>query len=278
MKTATVASSLLAAILTASPLLHAKKGGMTPQELVRRHLQSLGTAEGKNVVTRQAQGHSRYTVIVGGAGYLNGTAMLMSQGSSLRIQFNYPDPTYVGEELVTDGQRVQTYGNPRSSLAAFLYDQSSILRDGLFGGVLSTGWVLLDRNTARVQLSYSGIKKLDNRPLHELSVIPKKGPHDVVIHLYFEPDSYRHVMTVYEMTETRPLRPMEILSTHSRLIRYRLDERFEDFRPVNGVILPFAWNIHFAIDGSTTAMLDWNVRFNNIQEDVTLPANAFTIR
>jgi hypothetical protein len=45
--------------------------------------------------------------------------------------------------------------------------------------------------------------KVDGVDLHRIDYIPKKRS-DLEIHLYFEPDTFRHVMTVYLMTIAAP--------------------------------------------------------------------------
>jgi len=70
--------------------------------------------------------------------------------------------------------------------------QPDILREGLFGGTISTAWPLLDLKPAG-EAKYEGVKKIDGRELHDLTYVPNKSSSgsDLTIHLYFEPDTFR---------------------------------------------------------------------------------------
>ncbi len=90
----------------------------------------------------------------------------------------------------------------RSRLGNFLFLQEEVLREGLFGGVLSTAWPLLNTQIRTRSLKYEGLKKVDGQQLYDISYIPKKRfeSGDLSIHLYFDPETYRHVLTVYTAT------------------------------------------------------------------------------
>jgi hypothetical protein len=136
---------------------------------------------------------------------LEGASLVLSQGQKFKCSFQFGTLQYPGEQLVFDGQKSMVAmidSTSRSNLGTFLYLQEDILREGLFGGTLSTAWPLLDAAQRGAKLKYEGIRKIEGRELHDVIYIPRKrgGNGELSIHLYFEPETYRHVMTVYRVT------------------------------------------------------------------------------
>ncbi len=177
---------------------------LKPEELVAKHLDSIGTPEArKNIKSLVEQGTVKYKILVGGAGFLDGKAVFVSEGDKLRLLLKFDNNDYHGEQFVSDGDKIDvaatTAQKSRSPLGQFIYTQNTAIREGLFGGVLTTGWPLLDVSEHKAKLSYEGLKTMDGRQLHDLRYKPKKGS-DQTIDLYFEPDTYHHVLTVYTLT------------------------------------------------------------------------------
>lgn len=166
---------------------------------------------------------------------------MLSQGRKFKCAFQFGTPQYQGEQFVFDGQKsVVGMIDPtsRSNLGTFLYSQEEILREGLFGGTLSSGWPLLDLVQSRAKLKYTGVRKIEGRELDDVVYIPKKrgGNGDLTIHLYFEPETYHHVMTVYALTLQNP---GGNAAEGTDETKQTLEERFDDFRPADGVTVPF---------------------------------------
>src|SRR5262249_5317211 len=172
------------------------------------------------------------------------------------------------EQFISDGEK--TYIAPtstnhrRSSFGEFVHSQDQILRDGLLGGTLSTSWALLNVDHNHPKLSYEGLKKVDGHPVYGLRYQPKRGS-DMDIYLYFDPETYRHVMTVYKITlassfgtfspsisdqaglttSSNPGGADVTQSSKQKEVRYTIEERFSDFKTVDGITLPSHYNLHF---------------------------------
>src|SRR4030095_4281629 len=73
----------------------------------------------------------------------------------------------------------------RSPLGNFLYSQDEIVKEGLFGGVLSTGWLFNYPDEKKGTLSVQGTKKLDGREVQILTYTTKSGS-GLGIHMFFE--------------------------------------------------------------------------------------------
>lgn len=259
----TAALVLIVAIasLAADPKLSTK-------EVVSKHLDSLGSAEARRAVgVRMARGTVEFSDVVTGKIHLQGTAMLVSQAEKVKCAFQFGVPQYVGEQFVFDGhthQVAMTDPGKRSNLGQYLFTQSEVLRDGLLGGALSTAWPLLDVATKQPKLKYEGLKKVDGRELHEVTYIPKKssGSGDLLIRIYFEPETFRHVMTVYRLTVHNSAGSIQQGTDEASEI---VEERFSDFHEIAGLTLPSHWQLRYYKAPSTTpGLLQWDVRFDSI--------------
>src|SRR5436190_24031601 len=90
----------LSATVMVPPFSRAKDEKLKPEELIAKHLDSIGPAEKRKAVkSRTTVGTAQVIFRVGGSGTLNGKANLLSQGSSVRLGFVFPALDYPGEQL-----------------------------------------------------------------------------------------------------------------------------------------------------------------------------------
>ena len=120
---------------------------------------------------------------------------------------------------------------------------------------------MLDLKARQAKAKYEGVKKIDGRELHDLTYVPNKSSSgsDLTIHLYFEPDTFRHVMTVYRM-RTRIVPGASWEATDETI--ETVEERFSDFRTVDGITLPGTWEIRYHREPGETSELQWQVVFD----------------
>ena len=175
---------LLLAMLTP---VAAKGPKMKPEELMARHLAALGSPEARSVVqSRGAQGTGRMELLIGGSGSLEGPVVLASQGRKLLLSMRFNHSNYTAEQVSFDGEKCYV-GNiapgVRSQLGQFLYPYDEIVAEGLFGGVLSTAWPLLDLEGRNPKLDYRELKKVNDQELLELRYRMRKGGRDFNIRL-----------------------------------------------------------------------------------------------
>ncbi len=256
----------LALVCAVQPGRGADQAKLTAEEVVARHLDSIGTAAARAAVkSRTAQGSARMELLMGGSDNAAGSVMLVSDGRRFVITMQFTTGREGGERFVFDGSKTQiamVKPGVRSQLGEFLYQRDDILKEGLLGGALMTSWSLLDVAGHRPQLKYEGLKQIDGRSLHELSYAPRKGDRDLLIHLYFEPDTFRHVKTVYSFTIARPMgnrRGFERDDT-----QYRIEEAFSDFRTVDGLTLPGHWNLRYSVSGTSAMIVSYDVALATI--------------
>src|SRR5437867_12728402 len=133
--------------------LRSKDPKLKPEELVARHLQSLGSAEALAKVQSRALNATVVTTTqFGRAGALPGKASIFSKGPQTRVGIVIDAPDYPGEQFAFDGAKVTAASllpGVRSPLGAFVYQNGVLMREGLIGGVLTTAWPLLNLETRR---------------------------------------------------------------------------------------------------------------------------------
>lgn len=293
----TVGAMTFALHLLAYPRAEAQKK-IKPEELVRLHLESIGTEEAR--ISRKSaigRGKCNLRVLVGKEAILPGDASFWTQGKSYRSSMRFPVSNYPAEDISFDGKK--TYVgllNPgqRSRIGQFLYDYDAILKEGLIGGVLSAGWPLLEFKSQKLKLKYGGLKKVYDRDGHELAYQMRKGNYDLRVSLYFDVDACRHLGTVYEMripdAPTGAATPSAAAADSPRQVatRYVLEERFGDFRAVGGLTLPFHWQVRLTTEGPAgdlsfvaasrdLSIIEWDVTFETISLNDTIDPKLFIL-
>jgi hypothetical protein len=264
--------------------LHAADAPLKAEELVSRHLEAIGSAEARAAAkTRVVQGTAVYRILVGGGGRAQGKTGLVSDDHKIRFMVKVPGVDYLGETFVYDGQEVHVaFSNTnksRSPFASFISTYDAIIREGLFGGALSTGWALANMDALKPKVIYEGLKKVDGRQLHRLRYQPRKHA-DVEILLYFEPETFRHVETVYSISVGNNVGADILQSSKLRAQRSQLEERFSDFKTVDGLTLPTHWNLQFTRelpDGSTTVS-EWDLNEDQITNNMGLDSRNFQLK
>ncbi|MCZ6768981.1 MAG: hypothetical protein O7D93_07020 [Acidobacteria bacterium] len=271
---------ILVAMLT--PLL-AEGPEMEPEELVARHLEALGPLELLSALqNRTAQGVGRLEVLLGGTGSLEGPAIFVSEGRKIFFSIRFDEPNYTAEEVSFDGEDSYV-GNiqpgVRSQLGQFLIQFDDLVREGLLGGVLSTAWPLLDLEGRRPRLDYEGLKKINGQELLELRYRMRKGARDFRIHLYFDPESFRHVATTYKLRISAPMGRTPRDSARQTETRITLEEWFSDFHPTDDLDLPAHWTIRLTLDtGSGTFLTKWEMIYPEITHDLSIDPQLFVLQ
>lgn len=256
---------------------------LNPEELVARHLDSMGTKAARAATkSRVVQGAAVYRILVGGGGLLEGKTGLVSAGRKFRFMMKF-SADYRGETFVFDGDKVQiAFSNSnqsRSPMASFLSTYDLLLRDGLFGGVLPTGWALSDLDDRKPKLAYEGLKKVDGRQVHQLRYQPRKHT-DLEILLYFDAETFQHVKSVYSISIGNNVGATITESAHLQPERSTLEERFSDFKTVDGLTLPTHWNIEFTreLPNGSTTVSQWDLKEDQFANNIGLDPKNFEIK
>jgi hypothetical protein len=257
----------LAFCVAASAIAAADKTRLSPEEFVARHLQSVGSVE--SLAARKstvAEGTADMRFIQTGVGTLNGQALFYSAGNRYRISLKFPSNKYQGEDIVFDGSKFSV-GNAvtegRSPLGEFLYTFNGIVKEGLLGGVLSTAWPLLNVAERKPRLEHKGTTALDGKQYHELSYRMRRGGGGVSIALYFDPDTFRHLRTIYKMRVPGDL-SRGVSDSSSIESYYTIEEKFDGFQEFGQLQLPTQWNLRLNISGGSSLLWEWHVNYSKV--------------
>lgn len=255
---------------------------LTAEEVVARHLKSIGTPEDLAAVkTRIAAGTSLFTVRSPGSGQNSGLSIVFSEGNKSVIAMTFANPSYPHEKFGFDGENlVISYVKPglRSTLGDFIFRRTAIFRDGLVGGTLSTAWPLLNWNNDKGKLEYGGTKKIDGRETYVLRYMPRKGS-DLKISLYFDSETFQHVRSEYAQTVSAQMGATpDADKSGQRELHYELEEHFSDFKQVGKLTLPHTYKIKLMMERSNnTYLADWELVFSKFSFNQPLEAGWFDV-
>jgi hypothetical protein len=259
----------------------AQEKKLKPQQLLAKHLDSIGTAENrKKVATRMTAGGVQVVFRLGGQGTLNGQANFLSEGNSTRVGMKFPALDYSGEQLAFDGNKVtvgQLSPGVQSPLGNFVRENDMVLKEGLLLGSLTTSWALLDTAGRNPRLDDAELKKIDGRTLYEMRYQPRRGGSQIKAWLYFDPETFRHVKSQFKLEA--PQTRMTNISDSAELVRYLIVEDFDQFKEVDGVTLPHSYKLDYSIDAPRAASFtSWTYLIEQIVHNGKLERQLFSVQ
>ena len=278
---------LIACCIIAIQLPAASAKDPSPEQLVAEHLKSIGEPEAlSQAKTTSFVGTAEVNFLQGmqnakimGHQYLIGTSMLVSQGSQIGLSMKFSDNNYPGEYFAYDGKSVTVRNiqpGQKSPIADFLYRYNKIMKNGLLGGVFSKAWPLFDIRSNRPNIRVRKTR-VEGTELYALEYNPRDRHSDMRIRLFFDPDTYRHVRTEYEVR----LGNGEITDV--------LTENFGNFKKVGSLTLPHNYSLYYTVTGShpyralvntqsrsSEFMAGWKINIQEIVVDTpNIPQNLF---
>jgi hypothetical protein len=279
---------LLALVLIASSLGFSqenketdKKQDLTAEDIVARHLASIGTPENIAAVKSRVLIGQGSTSSQLGNGSANGPAQFASTDNMLLLAMIFNTSNYPYEKLAYDG-KTQTFGRPNGGttlLSAFLKSQKAVLNEGWFGGVLSSSWPLLDLKGKKIKLEYGGLVKTGERQFYKLKY---SSSGEMKVFLYFDSETYRHVVTEYRYSVDFKV-PLMTAPAGGKTY-YSLTEQFSDFTTAGKLTLPLSYSINATTQlptlggqGGGTNSADWKIKFANVYYDEPLDAAVFKV-
>jgi hypothetical protein len=99
--------------------------------------------------------------------------------------------------------------------------------------------------------------------------------------LYFDPQTYQHVLTTYRVTVTSSIGTGgETTSTQQQETRYSLEEHFSDFQTKDGLTLPTHYDLRYTAELSNgfTKNIEWEVRATDIMNNQSIDPRAFEVK
>jgi hypothetical protein len=264
-------------------VLNARAGQkLQPAEVIAKHLESIGPVDARATANGLTiKGRCLLNVRLGGNGQVEGPVVMASQGNVHLINMTFDSPVYPSESVKYDGKKLiasQFKPGFRTSLAQFFLDNDVIFKEGLFGGILSTSWPLLNLQDKNPRLEYGGIKKVNGRQMHVLKYTPRKGA-DLRITLFFDADTFQHARTEYERTiyttDQQRIAPSSGMPTaanpRSSNARINAVEEFSDFKSENGLSLPHTYKFELSVQSEVRpALVDWTFSLTDFAVGVPL--------
>jgi outer membrane lipoprotein-sorting protein len=179
---------------------------MTAEEVIKKHLDSIGTAEDRAKIKNQAiLGTFKFTLPLRKDLQYSGTLAFAAESAKRLFGMNFNQetkPDYNTERIIYNEKDVKIAAarfNQRSALGEFLFRNDKILRDGLFGGALFNIWALNSFDVSKAKVDYDGKKKVNGIEAHTIEYSPKKG-FGFTIKLYFDATTFQHIRTEYRRT------------------------------------------------------------------------------
>jgi hypothetical protein len=273
---------LICAVLTCPSLFAAD---IKPEDVIAKSLESIAPAPVRAAVkSRVTQGPATYRVLTGGSGAVDGKFVLASEGPKSDFLFKVMTNGFLGEQFICDGNKISVAGTytdkQRSEFGTFVLSQEILLRENLLGGALSSGWALLDIDSHKPKLHYEGIKKMDNRDLIALRYQSKKSG-DMEIFFYFDPQTYQHVMSTFQVRISSGIGlGGETTSARQQENRSLIQERFSDFKAIDGLTLPTHYDLRFTLEtpGGFTKSIEWEAKSLTILNNQSVDPRSFQVK
>src|SRR5688572_6743198 len=239
---------------------------LKPEEIIAKHLDSVGTAEARAAVKSQmAVGDAVVTFQSQKNQSAQGRIVMASAGNKnfLGLQLNATD--YPGEKFSFDGSKAKIAGvvnGQRSFFGNFVDSNAAMLRESLLGGVLASSWALNDTSGKKPKLSGGGLKKVDGKEYYVVGYSPKSGS-DFDISLYFEKDTFRHARTEYKRTSSAGIGTNPNQSSGFDETKIKVTETYADFRDEKGLMLPHTYKLTYSEIGQRgTREVEWAYTLN----------------
>lgn len=240
---------------------------LKPEQIVQKHLESIGSAEDRSTVTSIAAVGTATAAFRGrGEGRTEGIAVVASKGQMNMIGMKFNTSDYPFERFGYNGKDFSAgFVRPGdyTVLGQFMRVNAKSFRIGIIGGTMSNAWELYKSDIGGAKLRARGNSKVNGADTYKISYSPKSGS-DLNITLYFDSTTFRHVRTEYTRVISAAQGATVDSSSRQSETRYKLVEDFSDFRKAGNLTLPYKYNLDLEIlTGNGTASYSWEV---NLQE------------
>lgn len=253
------------------------------EDVIAKHLEAIGPAASRaSDRSRVMVGSARAIFKASGAsGAIDGRAVFGSVQNKVLMAMAFTAPNYPGDKFGFDGKKLTiAYQRPgvRTTLGHFLLTNSSLVKEGLMGGTLSSAWPLLNLGERGARVSYSGTDKIEGRTVHKLNYSPDKGS-DVKISLYFDSETFQHIRTQYEMVISTRLAAGGVDNqAGQRETRYKMVERFTDYKKEGELSLPHSYALEFEIIKTNGSSSDkWEIKLEQFAFNQEIDSKSFDV-
>jgi hypothetical protein len=223
---------------------------LKPEEIVLKHVDAIGSATARaNRVNSTIVSDVIFAVGPASNRPVSGRSVFASQGDKLLYAMTFTIPEVPLEKITWNGRDIKVDFPDRGQRTAFggyVFNNTALVSEGLFGGVLMTTWPLANVGVRGATLSLDGSKRIDGRESYVVGYQPKKGD-GMTIKLYFDKETFRHVRTEYMRRISSQMGPRPDFA--ARQVRQEtesfetLTEDFYDFKTENGLTVPRGYKV-----------------------------------
>jgi hypothetical protein len=269
---------VFSAVLISVQAILAQK--VTVEELISKHRDSIGASDKLAALKgRMAMGLSEFESKFPSK-KTNGKAVIASQGDDYMFLVSLNSQEYPFEKIGYFSNKVNlpfVTAGARSPLGAFISEHEKMLTTGVFTGTMSGAWPLLDTDMRNAKTKLTGKRKVNGREAYVLEYWPKgMDSAEFTILMFFDTENFRHVQTEYRHI----INPSQ--DTFGKLgrqagVKQSVIESFGDFKTVDGLTLPYAYNAHYTTESNSgTYEFFWRLTIQQYLLNPTLGANFFT--
>jgi hypothetical protein len=268
------------ALLFALSVVAAKADDLKIEDIISKHLDSIGTKEKRDEVkTQMAMGMSEFESKFP-TRKTNGKAIIVSDAKNLFFVTSFASREYPFEKIGFFADSVSLpyiSAGTRSPLGAFINDHKTMLSEGLFTGTISSTWSLLNPQSGRGKLDSAGTKKIDGRKAYVLNYYPKvSSSTEFSVRLYFDAQTFHHLRSEYRHTIAAKTATFGVLGEQTG-VEITLIEDFGDFKNENGLTLPHTYKIKYStMSNSGTYEYNWGVTISQYIANQKLAADFFS--
>jgi hypothetical protein len=269
-----------------------KLASLSAEEIIAKHLASIGTPEAISAVkSRVFVGQARLTSRVGFVGQLIGQAQFASEGDNVLLAVVFNSNDYPYEKAAFNGKDVSV-GRPNGNstpFGDFIKSNKAIVKEGLFGGVLSTAWAPLAKDS-KLKFASAGTAEIGERSYYKVKV-SSGSLGDTKVVLFFDAENFRHVATEYNQTITvgiskgmKPGPESDLFGTttttgmaNQQQTFITFTERFSDFVKSGEAVIPMKYVVDYTYKESDTKSLNLEVRFQDVYLNQDLGVEVFKV-
>lgn len=261
--------------LSASSVLSQK---MKPEEIVAKHLDSIGNAEKRNSIkTNIAVGEITVQSVSPKNLPSQGRIVLASSAEKNFFGLNLNSVDYPSEKFSFDGKDAKVgfvRTGQRSLLGNFILSNKLLLESGLLGGTLSTSWTFMNLSKTNAKLSFDGTKKINGKKVYAIGYSTKGS--DIDITFYFDVDTFQHIRSEYKRISSAGIGRTPEQSSGFSETRIKLTEDFADFKEVKGITLPHSYSLTYSTIGQNgTNEIKWSSNLSEFAFNQTLADSSF---
>lgn len=266
----------IAALLMFSNFSAAMAQKMTAEEIVAKHLESIGSQEKRSQVKNRfvpaaLKFEQKVPPIAGG-----GKALLVSDSENLWFNAKLNSNEYPHEKIgYFSGKISQPWvtAGTRSPLGAYLADHPKIIEDGLLMGTISALWAL---ESPKGRIQYDGKKKIDGKESYVLAYFPKNGGSEFSIKLFFDAQNFQHLRTEYRRSISQKDQAFKTMGTRGGAY-YVMNEYFSEYKDESGLTLPHNYKITYLTNTDAgTAEYAWTLAIGEYHFNQKLAPDFFT--